>query len=320
MRSLLRRLRRWAIKPKVIPATDAAEIVSEYWGTSRKKARPISWLEHKVILDFVHRRVTGDPNVGTYPWFKNRFFPKPTELCLSLGCGLGQFERDALAMGISKKFHANDISKGAIETARKSAAEAGLTEHIEYRVVNLDEIVLPEATYDAIFAIMSAHHVSNLENLFQQCRRALKPTGLMFLDEYIGPTRFQMPPMVTELINKLLTLLPARYRKSLFANDGSTIDRYAPSPIEVFLQNDPSEAIRSGDIVDTLKRWFDIIEFRPYGGAIQHMLYSGITGNFDENSEIDAALLNTIAMFEETLEKHGVIASDFAAIVARPKA
>ncbi|MGO9685170.1 MAG: class I SAM-dependent methyltransferase [Beijerinckiaceae bacterium] len=185
--------------------------------------------------------------------------------------------------------------------------------------MSLDEVALPEATYDAIFAVSSVHHVSNLENLFQQCRKALKTNGLMFLDEYIGPTQFQTSPMITELINRLLAALPARYRKSLFANDGSTIDRYMPSPVEHFLKTDPSEAIRSAEIIDILKRWFDIVEFRPYGGAIQHMLFSGITGNFDENSETDAALLNIIAMFEETLEKHGVIASDFAAIVARPK-
>jgi len=325
MRSFLRRLKRSADERGAIPATEtveavsAAEIVSNYWGASRKKERPISWLEHKVILDFVYRRVTGDPNVGTYPWFKNRFFPKPAELCLSLGCGLGQFERNAISMGIARKFHAYDISKGAIETARKAADESGLTDNIDYQVMSLDEVALPEATYDAIFAISSVHHVSNLENLFQQCRKALKTNGLMFLDEYIGPTQFQTSPMITELINRLLVALPARYRKSLFANDGSTIDRYMPSPVEHFLKTDPSEAIRSAEIIDILKRWFDIVEFRPYGGAIQHMLFSGITGNFDENSETDAALLNIIAMFEETLEKHGVIASDFAAIVARPK-
>ena len=59
------------------------------------------------------------------------------------------------------------------------------------------------------------------------------------------------------------------------------------SPEEVFQQNDPSEAIRSEEIVPTLLRYFDILEFRPYGGAIQHMLLSGITGNFDENNEAD---------------------------------
>jgi SAM-dependent methyltransferase len=199
------------------------------------------------------------------------------------------------------------------------ASDAGLGASIEYSVLDLNKAELPKAAYDAIFAISSVHHVFDLENLFDQCRRALKPTGLFLLDEYIGPSRFQTPPHVVELINRLLGVLPSRYRKSLFSNDGSTIDRYVPSPIEHFLKHDPSEAVRSADILQLLKRDFDIIEFRPYGGAILHMLLSGIAGNFDEGKERDVALLRVLATFEQFLEEEALIDSDFAAIVARPK-
>ena len=124
---------------------------------------------------------------------------------------------------------------------------------------------------------------------------------------------------MTALINRLRDILPEKYRQSLFAEDGSLIHPYAPSPIEHFEKHDPSEAVRSGEIVSTLKLYFDILEFRPYGGAILHMLFSGIMGNFNENDETDVALLRTIATFEEVMEGAGVIGSDFAAIVAKPK-
>jgi SAM-dependent methyltransferase len=147
-----------------------------------------------------------------------------------------------------------------------------MSERIDYSVVDLDDFKLQRRTYDAIFAISSAHHVTNLENLFRQCRRALKPGVLLFLEEYMGPSRFQTKPRITELINRLLAVLPPRYRMSLFANDGSTIDRYEPSPLWHFEKHDPSEAVRSAEIVAVLRRYFEIIEFRPFGGAIQHML------------------------------------------------
>lgn len=303
----------------VTDKSDAAERVSEYWGTERRRARPISWLEHPVVLNRVHARVTGDLNVSTHQWFRNAFFQEPAELCLSLGCGFGAFERMALAIGISKKFYAYDISAGAIEAARKAAEEAGVGDSIDYRVVDLNQVVLQKASFDAIFALSSVHHVANLENFFEQCSLALKPGGLMFLDEYIGPSRFQTAPLVTEVINKLLATLPERYRINLFTSDGGTIDRYIPSPIEHFLKHDPSEAVRSQEIVSVLKNWFDVVEFRPYGGTIQHMLLSGIAGNFDENSDCDATLLNFLSVLEETLEQQGLFDSDFAAIVARPK-
>ncbi len=299
--------------------SDAAKIASEYWAVDRAGDRRRSWLEHPTILECVNRRVSGDPKVSTMWWFRNKYFQRPVELALSLGCGFGGFERFGIDNGITRKFHANDLSDGAIEKAREGAAQAGLADKIEYSVLNLDDFALPAASYDAIFALSSAHHVFRLENLFRQCRKALKPHGLLFLDEYIGPSRFQCAPEVTGLINKLRDILPEKYRKSLFTNDGSLIYPYAPSPVEHFEKHDPSEAVRSGEIISTLKMYFDILEYRPYGGAIMHMLFSGIMGNFDENDEADVALVRTIATFEETLESAGVIGSDFAAIVAKPK-
>jgi 2-polyprenyl-3-methyl-5-hydroxy-6-metoxy-1,4-benzoquinol methylase len=298
---------------------DDAKIVSDYWGVDRKASRPKNWLEHQVMYEFLHRRVSGDANVATCGWFKQQFFPEPVELCLSLGCGFGGFERGAIAAGISNRFHANDLSSGAIEKAQQAARDAGLADRIKYSVVNLDKIALSPQTYDAIFAISSAHHILELENLFKQCRIALKPGSLLFLDEYVGPSRFQTPPFVNDTINRILAILPARYRRNLFADDGSTIDRYVPPTIEQMKGLDPSEAIRSADIMTALKLYFDIVEFRPYGGGILHMLFSGIMGNFDENNDSDVALLKTIATFEEILEETGAIQSDFAVIVAKPR-
>lgn len=298
--------------------SDAAATVSDYWAIDRTKDR-VSWLQHPIMLQFVNQRVSGDPNVSTIGWFKKKFFPRPVDLALSLGCGFGGFERDGIDIGMAKKFHANDISEGAIEKAREAAAEAGMSKQIEYSVLNLDDCTLPAATYDAVIALSSAHHVFRLENLFRQCRKALKPGGLLFLDEYIGPSRFQSTPQVVDLINQLRGILPEKYRRSLFVNDGSVVYPYDPSPVEHFEKHDPSEAVRSGEIMNTLKLYFDVLEYRPYGGAILHMLFSGIMGNFDENNETDVALLRTLAIFEEQMEKAGAIGSDFAAIVAKPR-
>jgi SAM-dependent methyltransferase len=297
-----------------------ADIVGDYWAAERGSGKPYSWLQSPTLLSLLNRRVSGDPEVSTAAWFKQKFFPEPAELCLSLGCGFGGFERAGIGIGISRKFHANDISAGAIEKARQAAAEAGMADKISYDVVDLDgDYTLPSATYDAIFAISSAHHVFQLEKLFRQCRAALKPGGLLFLDEYVGPSRFQTSPLATGIINRLLEALPRQYRQNLFSNDGSTIDHYRPLPAGHFEKIDPSEAIRSGELISTLKMYFDVVEYRPYGGSIMHMLFSGIIGNFDETREIDAAFLKAISIFEEALEQIEAIQSDYAAVVARPR-
>jgi hypothetical protein len=101
--------------------------------------------------------------------------------------------------------------------------------------------------------------------------------------------------------------------------DGEPRRSYQNPAISWFEENDPSEAIRSDEIIDILKRDFEIIEMRPYGGALLHMLLSGTAGNFDPTNEADVAILRTLVLMEVTLEEAGVLDSDFAAIVARPK-
>ena len=159
-------------------------------------------------------------------------------------------------MKIAEKFHANDVSAGAIEGARAAASAAGLFDRVDYSVADLNDIKLSEQLYDAIFAISSFHHVFQLEQLCKECRAALKPGGLFFLDEYIGPSRFQSSQFVVETINRILCNLPEKYRYNLFVKDGSTIDRYVPSPVEHFEKFDPSEAVRSGEIMNVLRMYF----------------------------------------------------------------
>jgi SAM-dependent methyltransferase len=221
-------------------------------------------------------------------------------------------------LGIARHVHAIDISQGAIESARRTAEEAGLAAHIDYEVGDINKMEFSPSTYDLIVAMSSIHHVSELEKMFAQCARALKPGGLLFMDEYVGPSRFQTPFEIRVLIDGLLKTLPARYRRNLFTNDGATKDEYIPSTVEQMISIDPSEAVRSAEIMTVLRGHFDVLEYRPYGGGIQHQLFSGIMGNFDPENKEDVALLNAVSDLEISLENIGAAPSDFAAVVARP--
>lgn len=293
--------------------------VSDFWGVDRRGPRPTAWLTHPTTRAWLNRRVTSGHATSSVQWLKDVYFPRTLDRTLSLGCGFGDFDRSVVALGIAERIDAVDVSAGAIERAKAAAREAGVADRIHYAVADLDAIELPARSFDAIFGISSIHHVRQLERLFARCRHALKPGGLLVLDEYVGPARFQSDPKVFAIMNRLLGLLPARYRRNLFVDDGSTIDHLQPTPLEHFEANDPSEAVRSIDIVPTLSRYFEIVEFRPYGGAILHLLLSGIAGNFHEDDEGDVLALSLLATFEELLEEHGVIGSDFAVIVARPR-
>jgi 2-polyprenyl-3-methyl-5-hydroxy-6-metoxy-1,4-benzoquinol methylase len=296
----------------------AGETVSAFWGDERKDFRGHNWLEHPVARQFINQRISGDPQVAAVEYWQRRFLPASVPLALSLGCGFGNLERHALGAGVAQNMEACDISEQAVAQARVYAEEAGVGDRVAYSVRNLETEDLPKDRYDAIFAISSIHHVFHLESLFRGCRAALKPGGLFFLDEYIGPSRFQCSPKAVATINHLLRELPAKYRRSVYRNN-QPVNSYGNPTIESFEKNDPSEAIRSAEIVPLLRHYFEIIDFRPYGGSVLHMLLSGTAGNFDPGVESDVALLRTIAILEETLEEAGVLQADFAAIVAQPR-
>jgi len=293
------------------------EKVSEWWATDRSKGMH-SWLQHPFSRSTINTRISGDPDLSTVLWFKNRFLPQPAELCLALGCGHGVFDRQAIECGLARHVHAIDISQGAIDSARKAARDAGLAAQIDYEVADINKISLPASQYDLVVAMSSVHHVAELENLFAQCARTLKPGGLLFMDEYTGPSRFQTPPELRGLIDGILKMLPPRYRRNLFTNDGATKDDYVVPTVEQMIAGDPSEAVRSAEIMTVLPQHFEVVEYRPYGGGIQHQLFSGIMGNFDPESASDLKVLKAISDLELSLEGLGAVPTEFAVVVARP--
>ena len=80
--------------------------------------------------------------------------------------------------------------------------------------------------------------------------------------------------------------------------------------------NDPSEAVRSEEIVSVMKENLNIVEKIDYGGSILHQLMSGIMGSFDDQNPEHAPIIKIIHFFEKELIAAGVIDVEFSVIVA----
>jgi hypothetical protein len=79
---------------------------------------------------------------------------------------------------------------------------------------------------------------------------------------------------------------------------------------------DPSEAIRSAEIVPLLESYFEIVELKALGGSILQFLLVDIAGNFED--EAGGQLLDMLFAVEDALMASGDLATDFAFIVAVP--
>lgn len=82
--------------------------------------------------------------------------------------------------------------------------------------------------------------------------------------------------------------------------------------------NDPSEGIRSDEIIPILKRTFDHLDIRFYNGsilfyALDHKFYK----EFNPDREEDRSLLELLITIEKTMINIGELKSDFAHIIAK---
>ncbi len=241
----------------------------------------------------------------------------PMDRILSIGCGAGELERHLALMSAFRECDAWDLSPGAIDTARRLAREAGSSGiHYEVRDANAAEIA--EATYDSVWFNSSLHHVEALEEICEAVARSLKPGGWLILNEYVGPSVFDLPERQKQAIRAAFDLIPMRLRRRR-APDGSlkTADAPAiPNPREVAAV-DPSEAVRSADILKIVAHYFEIVELNPAGGTILQFLLHNIAGNFRPEDPASMKVLDLLIGFESALIEAGDLASDFAVVVAR---
>lgn len=293
--------------------------LGEVWAVppeERSKSAGMFWMAHPLVARRLRAKASGRPDADAYVHLKARLeqtgWRFPVRRALSLGCGHGGLERGLAGLGVAERYDAIDLSAGAIEEARRLAAAAGL-ENIEYRVGDLEKADFPEGAFDLVLAHQSVHHVEDLDGLCRAVRRALRPGGVFHLSEFVGPDRFQWTAAQLHHLNGFVAALPARCRRMPGGRRRLAVRR--PTVAEM-LALDPSEAIRSSAIVETVRRHFRIVEQRELGGALLHMGLSGIAQNFDADDPEDVARLEAFFALEDRLMADGVIASDFVTITA----
>lgn len=300
--------------------SDGLSLTADFWAKARAAGEErFHWLTHPVTRAHINERISGDHRRTAIDHWQAHFLPSPAPAALSIGCGFGSLERELVSRDMVQHVLGIDVSAGAIEAARAAAEQAGLSHRITYEVVDINVADLGVDRFDAVFGHHSVHHVYGLEHMFAAVRRALRPGGLLFLDEYVGVSKWQVSDDVLGLMNSIVERLPAKYRYVFGTNPPEARERMYRTSLRWFEDNDPSESVRSGEIIPVLRQYFDIVDERPYGGALLHLVLSMIAGNFDEADEADRTLLSMLVLLERELERSGRIGSDFSVIVAAPR-
>ena len=121
--------------------------------------------------------------------------------------------------------------------------------------------------------------------------------GLLIIDAYIGPNRFQWTDEQLKKANQYLNKIPPQYRKFWMSN---SIKKkiYRPSLLRMIL-SDSSEAVNSEEILPQIRMKFKKIEEKPYGGNLLHLIFKDISHNFIENTGNINKILNFLFQAED---------------------
>jgi ubiquinone/menaquinone biosynthesis C-methylase UbiE len=264
-------------------------------------------------LDYL---ISGDRNISSYDYVSKKYFKEKNSLnCLSLGCGTGGREIKWAEICNNLIIDAYDLSKERIDDANKTAEEKSLQTKLKFHNANVFEINFKKKYYDVIFLEGSLHHFSPLRILFEHINYALKDDGIIIINDFAGPTRFQWSKKQIEITNSVLDLLPDNYKRKI--NINSIKSRvYIPGRLSMYL-NDPSEAVESSNILPLLHELFDIIEFKKLGGTILHLLFKDIAYNFLNDEPETKSILELCFYIEDKLLELNVLPSDFIFCVCK---
>jgi len=307
------------------------------------------------LLRYTQELIGGDPDRDCYLWTVDTYLRDrlPVARALSLACGHGHVERLLAERGVFEQCLGLDLAPGAIEEARRLAAEGGY-ENLEYQLADLNRLHLEPGSFDLILAVGALHHMSDLDHVLEEVFRALKPGGLLVANEYVGLDRWQVSPRQYELINAAIHLIPPDLRERreenhwpawlwpltkleprlarrrvnplapLHALRRLLVRRpafgrlYDPPPPWYWRLRDPSEGVHASQIISSIRRRFEDVNVRPYNGSILYFaLDQAFYERYDESNPRHRRILEMLLQIEREMVALGELPSLAAHIVAR---
>jgi SAM-dependent methyltransferase len=265
--------------------------VARYWDEHREKVPldPAFWMAHPLCRAAINRRISGNPDEWPLDYFKRVHAQKPFRRGLSWGSGTGVFERGLIRTGIVQEIDAFDLSPASVEQARETAAAEDIP-NINYQVGDFNDPRLRPNRYDIVFFQASLHHVAALERLFRRLAFALQPRGAIYVDcEFIGPSRNHWTTAKLRLAQAVLDMIPSEAK--LFDVIGAPV-----------VADDSSEAIRSDEIEEFLRTFFDFVDWKPFGGQIVDVVFPNVSSAWANSPQGHRYTKAMLAIEESELE------------------
>ncbi|MCA8957865.1 MAG: class I SAM-dependent methyltransferase [Planctomycetes bacterium] len=289
------------------------ETVAGFWNERHQDAAGEAhdnYLSHPLIQAYISLRAFGSL-VSHMDAAKHAILShtQPGDVVLSLGCGAAIKERWLAKELPDRQFVGIDLADEIIANTREEVRRDGLP-NLELRTGDFNELELAADSIRILLGLGAIHHVENLEGLWATAARALRPGGIVLAQEFVGPNRFQWTDAQIAACDEALDkLIPDEHKVHH--------RRVQRTPVAEMLAVDPSEAVRSAEILDTCRAAGFTIRAKPSaGGALLQPCLMYQIHTFEPQNWRHNSVLARLFEEEDRLMREGVIDDDFVMFVA----
>jgi len=252
------------------------------------------WWEDPTTLRHINNLVCGAPLEGLHTGFHQKILDKlsssaATVRALSVGCGTGAKEIELIKAAEGKirfDFHCFDVASAAIEAAKNLAREQGVEEQITFSLADAFLLTL-DSDWDLVYWNNSLHHMLDTAEAIAWSHERLRKGGLLAMDDYVGPDRFQWSDATIQRATVLLQSLTAKQCTDPCQPSRIVRELGGRPPIDAVIATDPTEAADSSRIRPALKQLFkSSLEWIPTGGLAYFICLDELFENFRTDDEL----------------------------------
>ncbi len=254
----------------------------------------LHWWEDPTTLCHINNLVCGSPREGLHTGFHQKILEKLDTnhtiiRALSVGCGTGAKEIELIQAAEGKlqfDFHCFDVAPAAIEAAKDLARQQGVEDQITFSLADAFRLRLSN-DWDLVYWNNSLHHMLDTAEAIAWSHDRLRKGGLLAMDDYVGPDRFQWMDATIQRATELLQSLTAKQRTDPCQPRRTVREVGGRPPIDAVVATDPTEAADSSKIYPALNRFFPSnLEWIPTGGLVYLICLDELFENFRTDLEL----------------------------------
>ena len=149
---------------------------------------------------------------GWFPWLFEQCQIQPGDTILEIGCGdasLWRENRERIPENI--KIVLSDLSDGMMRDVKRSIGKKD--ERFRFDVMDAHQIHMPDASVDLLIANHVLFYCEDLQQVFREIKRVLKPDGIFICSTYSGSHMKEISELVKEFDDRIVLSADRLYER-----------------------------------------------------------------------------------------------------------